>query len=192
MSALPQHSSIILASASPRRSLLLGQMGIEHRVAKYDFNEDIPAGVLADDSSLFLAELKTTQINKVAGCTYITADTVVVHKDVVLGKPKNASQASEMLNLLSNGFHDVVTGVCISNTKKQVSFKSNSRVYFKKLTQAEIDYYIHQYKPFDKAGSYGIQEWIGMIAIERIEGCYYNIMGLPTHALHKKLTDFLA
>lgn len=190
MNILQNKSNLILASASPRRSFLLSQMGIEHQVITYDFDEHIPDHISANESSLFLAELKTTQIKKEAGLTYITADTVVVSSGMVLGKPKDATQASEILNLLSGTFHDVITGVCISTTEKQVSFKSTSRVYFKKLTQAEIDHYVSEFKPYDKAGAYGIQEWVGMVAVSRIEGSYYNIMGLPTQELYTHLTAF--
>jgi septum formation protein len=186
-----KNGKIILASASPRRSFLLKEIGIQHEVKKFDFIENIPEDVNPKDASLFLAKSKSEQIlNKNPNHIYITADTVVILDNYVLGKPSDALEAEKTLSALSSKCHSVITGVCITNHLKTVSFKVESKVFFKSLTEEEILFYIDHYKPFDKAGSYGIQEWIGMIGIEKIEGSYFNIMGLPTFEVYSALKNF--
>lgn len=182
---------IILASASPRRSFLLTEMGIDHEVRKYDFKEDIISETPPNLTSLFLAEEKARQIPSFSNNELIiTADTVVVTNNTVLGKPKNEMEAISFLNLLSGSKHQVISGVALTTKEKQLSFKVSSNVFFKSLSKNEISYYIKNYKPYDKAGSYGIQEWIGMIGISKIEGSYFNIMGLPTVELFEALSTF--
>jgi len=117
----------------------------------------------------------------------VTADTVVVHQEQVLGKPHSRQEAVDMLQSLSGCAHQVYTGVCLRSSLRSVSFTECTQVHFRPLAKHEIDYYIDHYRPFDKAGSYGIQEWIGMVGIERIEGCFYNVMGLPVARLYKEL-----
>jgi len=131
----------------------------------------------------FLSELKPNEL-------LITADTIVSFQNKVLGKPKNKEQAIQMLRQLSGNEHQVITGVCLSSSAKQNVFYSQSNVQFKKLSSQEIDYYISEYKPFDKAGAYGIQEWIGTIGITHIEGSFYNVMGLPIQKLYEKIQKF--
>ena len=120
----------------------------------------------------------------------ITADTVVILDKQILGKPKDISEAAKMLKNLSNRSHKVMTGVCIKSKDKTVSFSNTTKVFFKQLTSSEINYYIENYKPFDKAGSYGIQEWIGAIGISKIEGSYFNVVGLPIYQLYKNLKEY--
>jgi septum formation protein len=167
-------------------------MGIEHQVAKFDFDETIPQSIKPEDSSLYIAESKARQINpKKENTIYITSDTVVISENQILGKPSDESEAFKMLTSLSGKKHLVITGVCISDENTSKSFKCESVVYFKDLSKDEITYYIKNYKPFDKAGAYGIQEWIGMIGVEKIEGSYFNIMGLPSDRLFVELNKFI-
>ena len=188
---LALNKKIILASASPRRSFLLTEMGITHEVRKYEFKEDITSEISPNLTSLFLAEEKARQIPSFANDELIiTADTIVLTKNTVLGKPKNEMEAVSFLNLLSGSKHQVISGVALTTKEKQVSFKVSSDVFFKPLSESEISYYIKNYQPYDKAGSYGIQEWIGMIGISKIEGSYFNIMGLPTVELFEALSKF--
>lgn len=185
------NKNIILASGSPRRSFLLQEINIPHKVIKLDFDESIPPETLPDNVASTLAENKSAQIpNKELNTIYITADTVVILDNNVLGKPKDKQTAIEYLKNLSNTSHNVITGVCLSSTEKKISFQCISKVFFKALSIEEITYYVENYKPFDKAGAYGIQEWIGMIGITKIEGSYFNIMGLPTHELKIQLEKF--
>jgi septum formation protein len=182
---------IILASASPRRSFLLNEIGFMHTVQKFDFDESVPSEISPELSSLYIAESKSEQIKKKLKHTlYICADTIVLVDGKILGKPKNNQEAFAMLSSLSDKWHQVITGVVIASDEKQVSFHDVSEVKFKELSDSEIDFYIEKYQPIDKAGSYGIQEWIGMIGIESIKGSYFNIMGLPTHRVYEELMKF--
>lgn len=183
---------IILSSKSPRRQQLLADMGIEFDVKTIEVEEVYPDDLPSKDVASYLAELKAEPFrNQLDDSTIvITSDTVVVLKDMVLGKPKDRAQAIEMLNRLSGNTHEVITGVCLLSKGKKRCFSSSTKVYFKHLTASEIEYYVDNYNPFDKAGSYGIQEWIGYIGIEKIEGSYFNVMGLPVHELYKELNEF--
>lgn len=181
---------IILGSQSPRRKELLTGMGIEFEVMviptdeSYDDTKgpiEIAASIAIKKGECF-KELVTTQ-NKLV----ITADTIVSIGDKILNKPANKSEAIEMLKMLSGNKHTVYTGVCITTKSRQDSFTANTDVYFNELSDAEIDYYIEKCQPYDKAGSYGVQEWIGYVGIKRIEGCFFNVMGLPVQELYKKL-----
>lgn len=185
---------IILASNSPRRKLLIKDMGLNFEVVGRKVKEVFPPNYNPEQVALHLARLKADAFtseelkpNKIL----ITADTVVAIDDKILGKPISKANAIETLQRLSGRSHEVITGICLRSSNKMLSFASTTKVYFKELTIGEIEYYISTYFPFDKAGAYGIQEWIGHVAIERIEGSYFNVMGLPTHALYEELSNFL-
>ncbi len=142
----------------------------------------------------YLAKLKAEACNRDSlkkKDIYITADTIVVLNDEVIGKPKNKTQAKKIIKALSGQKHTVITGVCLTSSNKQHSFSSKSDVYFRELEDADIDYYVEEYMPLDKAGAYGIQEWIGYIGIKKIEGSFYNVMGLPTQMLYEELFSFI-
>lgn len=182
-----KNKSIILASASPRRSFLLSELLIDHEVKKYDFNEEVPLSTLPEKYAIEISKKKANQIDKKHDHIYITADTTVVNESKVLGKPKSEAEAISILKTLSAKSHKVISGVTISWNDKTISFSESSIVDFAPLSIEEIKFYVDRFKPFDKAGSYGIQEWIGMIGITKISGCYYNIMGLPTRRLYNEL-----
>lgn len=184
---------IILASHSPRRRFLLSQLGLEFTETSADINESIPDGMTPGDAALFLAEKKAdcfTELIEDPRNIIITADTLVLVNGMVLGKPEDRDGAFKMLKNLSGNRHRVVTGICIRSREKQRTFASWTDVYFKVLTDAEISYYLENYKPYDKAGAYGIQEWIGYIGITRIDGSYFNVMGLPVQQLYEELSRF--
>ncbi len=171
---------IILASQSPRRKQLLQQAEVEFEVLVADVDETNPPGMLGTEVPVYLAKMKADAVQHLAeDAIVIAADTVVLLDDKILGKPRDAEDARDMLRQLSGRMHTVVTGVCIQSTNKQISFSTETKVYFRSLTREQIAYYVESYKPFDKAGAYAIQEWIGMIGIEKINGDYYNVMGLP-------------
>ena len=185
---------IILASQSPRRKELLKNLGINFEVRVKDgieetFPEHLQGSIIAtylaeQKANVYKNELKENEL-------LIAADTIVYLDNEVLGKPQNRLEAQQMLAKLSGRKHEVITGVCLMQKEKFDSFCATSIVYFKELEDCEIDYYIDTYKPFDKAGSYGIQEWIGYIGIEKIEGSYFNVMGLPVQKLYEKLAEFV-
>jgi septum formation protein len=181
--------SIILASQSPRRKELLALLDLEFTVEVREVDEVFPDDLDATEVAEYLAKLKASAFTNITDeQLIITADTVVVLDNKILGKPKNKAEATQMLQSLSNRSHRVITGVCIKTCDKTISFSNTTKVYFKELTASEIDYYIENYKPFDKAGSYGIQEWIGAIGITKIEGSYFNVVGLPIQELNTLLT----
>jgi septum formation protein len=171
--------------------MILTEAGFEFEVRPVDIVEDYHDHLHASQVARFLAEKKAKQfpyLNRKD--TVIAADTTVVVKETILGKPEDADEAKTMLSALSNGVHTVITGVCIKDRERMISFDEVTRVHFKQLTDREIDFYIREYEPYDKAGSYGIQEWIGMIGVTKIEGSYFNVMGLPIHRLYQELTFF--
>lgn len=185
---------IILGSQSPRRQDLLRGLGIHFEVViSNNQDEDYPQNLKKEEIPVFLAKQKSNQFLKYLDhqTILITADTIVWTDNEILNKPANPEEAAKILNRLSGRGHQVLTGVCIKATQKEIVFCVNSDVYFRKLDQEEIDYYIINYKPFDKAGAYGIQEWIGYVGIERIVGSYYNVMGLPTQKLFVALKEFV-
>ncbi|MBN1952231.1 MAG: septum formation protein Maf [Bacteroidales bacterium] len=185
---------VILASQSPRREMLLTGIDIEFEiVVRPGVDEEFPAGMDLLEIPQYLAEHKSEYYTDLLdGHTLlITADTIVWHKGHFVGKPKDAEEAREILSGLSGSMHEVVTGVCIRSTDRKRVFYSHSRVFFRKLTSEEIQYYIERYQPLDKAGAYGIQEWIGYVGIEKIEGSFYNVMGLPIQLLYAELEKFL-
>ena len=181
--------TLLLGSKSPRRRELLERLGIPCRMVDIDVDETLSEAVAPARVAETLARRKslayTTAIadNEVL----VTADTVVVHEDTVLGKPRSSEEAVAMLQMLSDCTHQVYTGVCLRSSESMVCFTECTDVSFHHLALQEITYYVNTYRPFDKAGSYGIQEWIGMVGIDRIEGCFYNVMGLPVARLYKEL-----
>jgi septum formation protein len=184
---------IILGSASPRRKELLSAAGFSFEVRTKDTDESFPSELPSDEVALFVATKKLEALleNLEEDAVLICADTTVVVEKQILNKPKDAAEAREMLQTLSNRSHKVITGVCIASKQKSHSFSVVTTVFFKELSSDEIEYYIQEFKPFDKAGGYGIQEWIGHAAIVRIEGSYNNVVGLPTHEVYEALQQFL-
>ena len=185
---------VILASASPRRRELLKATGIEYQMAqKFECEESFPKSIAAEEVAPYLSALKshaypnTLEYNDIL----ITADTVVVLNGKVLGKPTNEAEAYAMLSELSGSEHTVITGVTLRSADREHTFASSSTVRFAELSKEQIAYYIEQYRPMDKAGAYGIQEWIGYVGIEGIEGSFYNVMGLPIQRLCKELECFI-
>ncbi len=183
---------IILGSKSPRRQQLLKGLDINFEVLTVDCYEDFPANLVKHEIPVFLSQKKANAIKKLLANNYllITCDTIVWVNDTVLNKPENIEDAKRMLRILSNNTHEVFTGVTLTTSHNSHTFYDRTLVSFKKLSEEEIDYYITKYKPFDKAGSYGVQEWIGYIAIDKIEGCFFNVMGLPLNRLYDELKKF--
>ena len=185
---------LILASQSPRRRQLLADTGIEFVLApRFECDESFPSTMPADEVAEYLSGLKADAYPDGLGDKDIllTADTVVIADGKVLGKPKDRAEAVAMLEQLSGREHQVVTGVSLSNALGRRSFSVLSRVKFRGLTLEEIEYYVDNYHPRDKAGSYGIQEWIGYVGIEHIDGSFYNVMGLPIQRLYCELEHFI-
>lgn len=191
MNWIPDYN-FILASRSPRRQELLRMLGISFTVSDSEVEETFPEGLLKSEIPVYLAKLKANPLLSALRekDLLITADTVVFLNGEIIGKPANHAEAEEILQKLSGKEHQVISGVCLSSIEKQVSFHSLSKVRFKKLRTEEIQFYIKTYKPFDKAGAYGIQEWIGLAGITRIEGSYTNIMGLPVQELYEAIIRF--
>ena len=185
-------TQIILGSNSPRRAELLKSLELTFEVLTKHVEEDFPAHFRREDTAMFLARKKALAFkeNVANGGIVITADTIVAVDDLILGKPTDAKDAERMLKLISGRKHQVITGVCIMSSKKSESFFVKTDVSFKLLKDEEINFYIERYNPLDKAGAYGIQEWIGMIGVEYIQGSYYNVMGLPTKELYDNLMRF--
>ena len=182
---------VVLGSNSPRRRELLNDMGVKFRVeAIKGIDETYPANLPVEDIPVFLARIKAEGHPLMPNELLITADTVVVLDEAVLGKPASEKDAHRMLRALSGRAHRVISGVCVSTTERVESFADTSIVHFAELTDDEIDYYIEHYHPMDKAGAYGIQEWIGNIGISGINGDFYNVMGLPTRKLYQLLKTF--
>lgn len=179
----------ILASKSPRRHQLMTMAGIPFNIITKETEEVYPKHLAPEEVPQFLAELKALDIAKDhPERTILSADTVVILEGTILGKPANRDEAKAMLLLLSGKTHTVITGVCLWQKNKVIRFSNNTDVQFHVLKESEIDYYLDQYKPYDKAGAYAIQEWIGAVAIASIHGCFYNVMGLPisqVYALYK-------
>ena len=182
------NKKIILASKSPRRQELLKLMDLEFRIVLKEVDESYPENLNSEDVAVYIAEKKAKAFDElVTDEIVLTADTIVCIDDKILGKPENAEHAIEMLQLLSGRMHRVITGVCLFYNQQYHSFCDVSEVYLSDLTDEEIISYVEKYQPFDKAGSYGIQERIGLIGIERINGSYTNVVGLPTERLYREL-----
>ena len=185
---------LILASASPRRRELLAACDLDFTLAeKFECEECYPADLEADKVAEYLSQLKSNAYPHALATNDIllTADTVVIAGGEILGKPKDSADAERMLKMLSGATHKVVTGVSLRTTKQTISFSAESLVSFRTLENEEIAYYIEKYCPLDKAGAYGIQEWIGYIGIEGIEGSFYNVMGLPVQRLYSALKELI-
>ena len=184
---------IVLASNSPRRKELLAGLGLDFEVRVLpDIDESYPETMAALDTAEYIAGKKAAAYQSVMADDelIITADTVVIVGDEVLGKPADADEARSMLQKLSGRTHQVVTGVCLTTRQQSAHFSVRTDVTFKPLSDSEIQYYIEKYKPFDKAGAYGIQEWIGYIGCTGLHGSYYNVMGLPVQRIYTELQKF--
>lgn len=184
---------IILASQSPRRAELLKQLGLDFSLDSKNVEEVYPEGLNNVEIAIYLSQLKAApyQIEvKDTNKLVITSDTIVCVDNEVLGKPTDRNDAIAMLQKLSGRAHEVITGVTLISTQKSKSFFASTKVFFKDLTYNEIEFYVDEYKPYDKAGAYGIQEWIGMTGIEKIEGSYFNVVGLPVQKLYTELMNF--
>lgn len=184
---------LLLASKSPRRRELLKLLDIPFEIAEVrDINEEYPVELPKAEVPAFLSKLKAdaylSELKE--GDVLITADTVVILDNEIIGKPKDLKDAKDMLKKLSGRVHRVVTGVTLTTTKKSATFSTVTDVSFSLLTDEEIDYYVEKYKPLDKAGAYGIQEWIGAVGVAGIDGSFYNVMGLPIHRLYNELLIF--
>ncbi|HMR20386.1 MAG TPA: Maf family protein [Sphingobacterium sp.] len=189
-----KQTSIILGSQSPRRRELLASMDIDFEVEIRPADEYIDSRLTPEEVvvGIATAKLEAFESRAYGDKLIITADTIVVSPlGTVLGKPQDSKEAFEMIRSLSGQEHQVMTGVALQYRKKTISFVETTRVWFQQLTDDEIHYYIRKYCPFDKAGSYGIQEWIGRVAIDKIEGSYENVMGLPTQRLYRELIKFI-
>lgn len=197
MNSVEQHIKefpyqIILGSNSPRRQELLKSLGFTFLNKPINADESFPAELQAEEICLYLAEkkadaypedLKDDEI-------LITADTIVWCEGKVFNKPANFVEGKKMLETLSGKMHEVFTGICLKSGNKQTTFYDVSKVYFKKLKPEEIEYYLTNYSPYDKAGGYGVQDWLGYIGIDKIEGSFYNVMGLPVKELYEELVKF--
>jgi len=183
---------LILASNSPRRQQLLHELGFDFIVKVRPTDEAFPAELVTTEVPSFLARQKAEQFRiDLKNELILCADTVVVIDGEILNKPSNESEAKAMLQRLSNQTHQVITGICLMSHDSIQTITDIAEVHFRALSEAEIDYYIKNYKPFDKAGAYGIQEWIGMVGIESIKGSYFTVMGLPTHKAYQLLKPYL-
>ena len=186
-------NKIYLASKSPRRNELLRGMGFDFEVMPTNVQEAYPAGLSPAEVAEYLSALKLSTIDFQQfpkGSLFIACDTIVVVGDEILGKPKDADDAYRMLRLLSGREHEVISGLTVMTEAKKLTKHRTTKVKFRELSDEEIHYYIENYKPFDKAGAYGVQEWIGYVGIEYIDGSYYNVMGLPTQLLWQMLAEF--
>ncbi len=187
---------IILASKSPRRIELMRQAGLQFTVQVAGETDEIyPEELEREEIPIYLAQLKADAFMKVRNvdeAVVVTADTIVWHNGTVLGKPIDRDDAIRMLNFLSGDMHYVFTGVCLATSNRRHLFSAESKVFFRKLSMDEICYYVDSYQPYDKAGAYGIQEWIGCVGIERIEGSYFNVVGLPVQKLYCELRNFIS
>ena len=183
----------ILGSKSPRRQELLAHLGVDFDVRGSDVEETYPSDLKVDEVAVYLAGLKgnwyrnTIEKDKL----FITADTVVILGNEILEKPSGKEHAMEMIRKLSGKTHRVMTGVALTTAATQHCFSETTSVTFKKLRESEIEYYVDRYKPYDKAGAYGIQEWIGLVAVSSIEGCFFNVIGLPVPRLYSELQSFI-
>ena len=185
--------NIILASKSPRRQELLRGMGVKFTILTKETPENFPAEMPLDKVPQFLSQQKSKAFDEnelPENYLVITSDTVVIAENEILGKPKDRDDALRMLALLSGKTHHVVTGVTVRTTKKVKTFGVKSKVTFAALDAEEMAYYVDNYRPYDKAGAYGIQEWIGYVGISGLNGSFYNVMGLPTRRLYQVLKDF--
>ena len=179
---------IVLGSQSPRRKELLSLMNIDFRVDVQEVEESYPENLTPIEIAIHIASKKAKAFKGLsANELLITADTIVAQHQHILGKPKDAAHAKEMIQQLAGNTHEVITAVAFQYQSQLITFHDCTKVYMNPLSEAEINHYIENYKPYDKAGAYGIQEWIGLVAIQKIEGSYTNVMGLPTEKLYQAL-----
>lgn len=197
MNSVEQHIKefpyqIILGSNSPRRQELLKSLGFNFLIKPINVEETFPIDLLAEEIPLYLAEKKADayEDDLKENEILITSDTIVWCEGKVFNKPANFIEGKKMLETLSGKMHEVFTGVCLKSENKQTTFYDVSKVYFKKLKPEEIEYYLTNYSPYDKAGGYGVQDWLGYIGIDKIEGSFYNVMGLPVKELYEELIKF--
>lgn len=187
-----KYINIILASGSPRRQELFKELGVDFTIKVKPINEVYPLNLKEEEITNYLAELKAKafepELNE--NDLIITSDTIVWLNNKALEKPKNKNEAICMLQELSGKKHKVITSICLKSKFKQKIFFDVTNVYFKELTLDEITFYVENYKPFDKAGAYGIQEWIGFIGVTKLEGSYFNVMGFPVHKLYEEMKNF--
>lgn len=190
-----RHYNLLLGSKSPRRQELLKALGLHYSLVEIDVDEVYPEHLQGADIARFLCELKADAYNTKQlspDSILVTADTIVWLDGKYIGKPGGKTEAIEMLEQLSGKQHSVFTGICLKSSTRKVVFHAHTHVQFRELGTDEIGYYVTHHKPFDKAGSYGIQDWIGYIGITGIEGCYYNVMGFPVQMFYEQLTQFIA
>lgn len=185
-------NELILASGSPRRQELFKELGVDYKIEVREIDEVYDHHLKAEEITNYLASQKAAAFENDLNENeiIITSDTIVWHNNKPLEKPKTTEEAIAMLKELSNTAHKVITSVCVKAKNKEIVFFDTTKVHFKKLTNEEIEYYVKNYKPFDKAGGYGIQEWIGFIGVTKLEGSYFNVMGLPVHKLYEELLKF--
>ncbi len=185
-----QDYHLILASGSPRRHHFFKELDLEFTIDVRPVDETFPKELKREAITDHLAQLKATGFSDIQPHEIIvTSDTIVVKDEIPIGKPKDKEEATAMLKNLSGAMHEVITSVCFTGSDFQKTVNDTTKVWFKELSDEEIEYYLNTYEPHDKAGSYGIQEWIGYIGIERLEGCYFNVMGLPTRLVYKTLME---
>ena len=185
------HRPLIVASSSPRRQYLMKEAGFIFTVEKPDIDESFPHDLPPEQVARYVAEKKAEFFRlTIKDEIVLTADTVVLLKNSILNKPANRAEAIMMLSSLSGNTHMVITGVCILSKEKEISFDDVTEVTFQSLSKEEIEFYVDSYKPYDKAGAYGAQDWIGMVAIKRIVGSYFNVMGLPIHKVYQHLISW--
>ena len=182
---------IILASGSPRRQEFFKGLGLDFEIRLKPIKEEYPPRLTHFEISNYLAQLKALPFKEElkANDILITSDTIVWHNNQALGKPRDAAEAFNIIKSLSNTTHDVITSICFSTTTFEKTLHAITKVTFKALTDEEILYYVNTFNPLDKAGAYGIQEWIGQIGVTKLEGSYFNVMGLPVHLVYKTLND---
>lgn len=184
-----KNKHIILASGSPRRQYFLKELGLDFEIRLKEIDEIYPPALIEHEITDYLSKLKAASFVKElkSNDILITADTIVWLDNKAIGKPKDLKEAKIMLSNLSGKTHKVISSICITTINKQITINDSTLVKIKKLTEQETEYYIHNFNPLDKAGSYGIQEWFGYIAIEKIEGSYFNVMGFPTHKFYEEI-----
>lgn len=186
--------NFILASQSPRRQYLLNELDLSYTILSHEIDEVYPDSLKRGEIALYLSSLKADAFSEEElgeNSILITADTIVWLDNSCIGKPKDEDDAIRMLTELSGRMHSVYTGVCLQSAGKRRFFEVRTDVYFRRLLPAEIEHYVKEYKPMDKAGAYGIQEWIGFIGVSRIDGCYFNVMGLPVQRLYEEIGLFI-
>lgn len=186
-----QHKRIILASGSPRRQQFFKELDIDFKIQLKEIDEVYPENLQAEAITNFLAELKADTFTHIASNEIIiTSDTIVWHNGKALGKPNTNNDAFIMLQSLCGKTHEVITSVCFKTANGKDTIFEKTKVHFKKISDEALHYYIERYKPFDKAGAYGIQEWIGLVGIDKIEGSYANVVGMPIDKVYNKLLEY--